>query len=80
MPVARSFNPLLNIRKKISPARLGVISAALATVGIIVVILAHAATTVGPSGVAMPAGDLNGWKLIFNDDFTTDVPLGGFSG
>jgi hypothetical protein len=31
-----------------------------------------------PSGQAMPNSDLAGWKLIFNDDFTVDVPLGSF--
>lgn len=33
-----------------------------------------------PSGENMPTGNLNGWKLVFADDFLTDVPLGGFSG
>ncbi|MDQ6607645.1 MAG: glycoside hydrolase family 16 protein [Actinomycetota bacterium] len=28
----------------------------------------------------MPVGDLPGWHQTFADDFTTDVPLGGFSG
>jgi hypothetical protein len=32
-----------------------------------------------PSGEAMPVGDLSGWKLLFSDDFTTDVPLGALS-
>jgi Glycosyl hydrolases family 16 len=32
-----------------------------------------------PSGEAMPVGDISGWKLIFSDDFNTDVPLGAFS-
>ena len=40
----------------------------------------HAAQPVGPSGEAMPVGDLSGWKQIFTDDFTTDVAVGGFSG
>ena len=31
-----------------------------------------------PSGQAVPGGDLPGWKQIFADDFTTDVPLGSF--
>ena len=31
-----------------------------------------------PSGEDMPVGDLPGWKQIFTDDFTTDVPLGSF--
>jgi Glycosyl hydrolases family 16 len=31
-----------------------------------------------PSGEAMPVGDLPGWRQIFTDDFTTDVPLGSF--
>jgi hypothetical protein len=32
----------------------------------------------GPSGQSMPLGDLPGWRQIFRDDFTTDVPLGQF--
>lgn len=39
-------------------------------------------TDVGPSGEAMPIGNLaapNGtWELIFSDDFTTDVALGSW--
>lgn len=31
-----------------------------------------------PSGVPMPVGDLPGWRLVFADDFTTNVPLGSF--
>src|ERR1700741_1268265 len=31
-----------------------------------------------PSGVAMPKGNLPGWKQVFSDDFATSVPLGGF--
>jgi hypothetical protein len=31
-----------------------------------------------PSGQSMPNSDLPGWRLIFNDDFTTDVPIGSF--
>lgn len=31
------------------------------------------------SGQAMPVGNLTGWKQIFADDFTTNVPLGAFS-
>lgn len=30
------------------------------------------------SGVGMPTTNLPGWTLIFNDDFTTNVPLGSF--
>jgi hypothetical protein len=33
-----------------------------------------------PSGVPMPLGNLPGWKQVFTDNFTTSVPLGGFSG
>jgi hypothetical protein len=32
----------------------------------------------GSSGQAMPVGDLPGWRQIFTDDFTRDVPLGSF--
>jgi hypothetical protein len=41
------------------------------------------ATTVSasnPSGVPMPTGNLTGWNQVFSDDFTTSVPIGGFSG
>ncbi len=31
-----------------------------------------------PSGEPMPVGDLPGWRQIFADDFTTNVPLGQF--
>jgi Glycosyl hydrolases family 16 len=30
------------------------------------------------SGVGMPVGDLPGWRQIFTDDFTANVPLGAF--
>ncbi len=33
----------------------------------------------GPSGVAMPTGDLPGWRQIFADDFTQDAPIGEFN-
>lgn len=33
-----------------------------------------------PSGQSMPVGDLPGFKQIFTDDFTTDVPRGSFPG
>jgi beta-glucanase (GH16 family) len=32
----------------------------------------------GPSGISLPLGDIPGWRQIFSDDFTTDVPLGSF--
>ena len=35
-------------------------------------------STAGASGEAMPVGDLPGWRQVFTDDFTTDVPLGSF--
>jgi hypothetical protein len=28
----------------------------------------------------MPVGDIAGWHQVFSDDFTTSVPVGGFSG
>jgi Glycosyl hydrolases family 16 len=37
-------------------------------------------TAAAPSGEPMPVGDLPGWHQVFADDFTDDVPLGGFSG
>ena len=40
-----------------------------------------AATSVSladPSGEAMPVGDIEGWRQVFTDDFTTDVALGNF--
>ena len=33
-----------------------------------------------PSGVAMPVGNLTGWKQVFADDFTTNVSTGAFPG
>jgi hypothetical protein len=39
-----------------------------------------ATTAADPSGQPMPVGDLPGWHQVFSDDFTTDVPIGGFSG
>ena len=38
------------------------------------------AAAISPSGEDVPAGDLPGWHQIFADDFTTDVPVGGFGG
>ena len=38
------------------------------------------AACVSPSGACMPVGDISGWHQIFTDDFSTDVPLGGFLG
>ena len=37
-------------------------------------------TAADPSGVPMPTGNLPGLTQTFSDDFTTNVPLGGFSG
>jgi chitodextrinase len=34
--------------------------------------------TPDPSGESMPIGDLPGWRQIFSDDFSVDVPLGDF--
>jgi hypothetical protein len=39
---------------------------------------ADAGQSTSPSGEPMPTGDLPGWRLVFADDFTTDVPLGKF--
>ncbi len=33
---------------------------------------------VGPSGVAMPTGDGDGWRRVFSEDFTVTTPTGGF--
>ena len=33
---------------------------------------------VSPSGVAMPVGNLSGWKQVFTEDFTTPVALGSW--
>ncbi|GAA0303884.1 fibronectin type III domain-containing protein [Kineococcus aurantiacus] len=33
-----------------------------------------------PSGQAMPVGGLTGWKQVFAEDFTADLPLGGWPG
>jgi len=32
----------------------------------------------GPSGVAMPTGDGDGWKRVFSEDFDDTTPSGGF--
>ena len=37
------------------------------------------AAAVGTSGAAMPTGDLPGWHLTMNQDFTQDAALGQFS-
>lgn len=37
-------------------------------------------TAADPSGIPMPVGDLPGWRQVFSDAFTTNVPVGGFSG
>lgn len=37
-----------------------------------------AAAASSPSGQAMPVGDLAGWRQVFADDFTVDIPLGSF--
>ncbi|WP_203834318.1 glycoside hydrolase family 16 protein [Winogradskya humida] len=37
-----------------------------------------ATATHSPSGQPMPVGDVPGWRQIFKDDFTSDVPLGQF--
>ena len=36
------------------------------------------AEAIAPSGQPMPIGDVAGWRQVFADDFTTDVPLGSF--
>ena len=43
--------------------------------------VARAASRLGPSGQAMPIGDLPGWHQVFADDFRTDpsVPVGRFA-
>jgi hypothetical protein len=38
------------------------------------------ATATDPSGQPMPVGSVTGWHQVFEDNFTTNVPLGGFSG
>lgn len=40
---------------------------------------AAAAAAADPSGVTMPVGDIPGWHQVFADNFTTGVPVGGFS-
>lgn len=37
-------------------------------------------SSVDPSGVAMPVGNIPGWRQVFADDFSKDVPLGQFPG
>jgi len=41
---------------------------------VLIVGVAHGSST------AMPVGNLNGWRQIFTDDFTTNVALGSFPG
>jgi hypothetical protein len=38
-----------------------------------------AATTTDPSAIPVPSGNVSGWKQVFSDNFSTNVPLGGFS-
>jgi hypothetical protein len=38
-----------------------------------------APTVTDPSGVPMPSGGVSGWTQVFSDNFSTNVPLGGFS-
>ncbi len=52
----------------------------LAVVSILYILLASAAPTTSPSAQAMPVGNLNGWRQIFTEDFTTPVPEGSFPG
>jgi hypothetical protein len=35
---------------------------------------------VNPSGVALPIGDVKGWKQVLTEDFTAQVPLGSWPG
>jgi hypothetical protein len=37
------------------------------------------ATATDPSGVRVPSGNVSGWNQVFSDNFSTGVPLGGFS-
>jgi len=41
---------------------------------------AAAPTANDPSGVAMPVGNVTGWRQVFSDNFPTNVKLGRFSG
>jgi hypothetical protein len=41
---------------------------------------ACATTTSCVSGECLPVGDLPGWQQVFTDDFSTNAPLGSFSG
>ena len=43
-------------------------------------VAAESGSRASPSGEAIPAGDIPGWHQVFAEDFTTDVPLGGFPG
>jgi beta-glucanase (GH16 family) len=54
----------------------------LALVGCLFVALAlpSCASAGGPSGVALPSGNLNGWKQIFTEDFDRDAGTGSFPG
>jgi beta-glucanase (GH16 family) len=39
---------------------------------------ATAGPTIDPSGESAPLGDFSGWRQVFVDDFSQDVPLGQF--
>ena len=54
----------------------------LAVIGILLVALTlpSCASAGGPSGIAVPSGNLNGWKQIFTEDFDKDAPIGSFPG
>ena len=40
---------------------------------------AGSSTAADPSGIPVPAGNVSGWNQVFSDNFSTNVPLGGFS-
>jgi len=70
--------------KKVNPFLFIAIFVLLLTVPIILVSqqrekeISKSKASTAPSGEDMPTGDIPGWKQVFTDDFTTDVPLGNF--
>lgn len=49
-----------------------------ASVRVVALVVTVAAIVTPGSAAAAPVGDLPGWRQIFSDDFTRDVPLGQF--
>lgn len=53
---------------------------AVVAVSLVGLALTPGASAAGPSGVAMPSGNLNGWEQIFAEDFDRHAGIGSFPG